>query len=497
MDPDPKMQEGTTPDNNNNINTNVPATDQNTNPNPTPESTPVAAAAVNSANPPKKHTGLIVAIVAAILILLVGAGIAVWYFVIHSNPDKVAFDAINGFLHEHSVTVTGSAYNEQTYHSYRTRSTISLDSKRGATNLPASSTITAGFAQYENNSDDPEVDLSLELGSVVFSDGIIYFRINDLMEAVDSALASSGLSRSRLDDYGKLLYGIGEKIDGEWWQFSLPDILDLISADNSESYSSIRNAYNCVFEAASGDIAGELASIYSENRFIGITKVSQSAFGDVKATSGNSLYELTFDYEKMADFINSLPNSDYANKLYTCYNNFVAAEDLDDSGFIPRRISAADFDKVSAEDLAGSRNTETNNYYLEISNFDHKLKSLYAYEKSEDEQTEIHFYFQYEPVTISAPESYRPITELIEEVSVDVIKLSAAQQGIELIYDEEAQLWYLPDGTPVDLNITGIFGSLGSTTSDGDDIDDSYDDLWSDDDFWDDDPDDSPSSEEV
>lgn len=100
-------------------------------------------------------------------------------------------------------------------------------------------------------------------------------------------------------------------------------------------------------------------------------------------------------------------------------------------------------------------------------------------------------------MTISAPESYRPITELIEEVSVDVIKLSAAQQGIELIYDEEAQLWYLPDGTPVDLNITGIFGSLGSTTSDGDDIDDSYDDLWSDDDFWDDDPDDSPSSEEV
>lgn len=395
---------------------------------------------VEPATPPKKkHTGLIITLVILFILILAGAGVAVWYFCFYNNPENVAYEAVDGFLHQKSIALTG-AIQSTTEDSLGDKTTITLGLNNSASAGAGTSELNLNVTNVE---DDEESSVSLRLGTVQMSDGVIYLKISKIMESLDAYLESNQITRDEFDYSMELIYSILEKVDDQWWRISIPELLDEI-APSSEEAQPVKDLYACMVDLAKQDTSGEFATIYRDNRFIKIEKVSQTSMGDIKPKSGNSLYLLDYDYEKMANFINALPDTAVANAAYDCYNDYIDSQDpqryldeFDISMSAPKHLSASDFEKVNAEDLRKSReNSKTNaKQYLEISNFGHELKGVYAhFDKTDSSEgydieygTDIKPYsqhstgllqlnFSYEPVTVTAPDDYRPITELVEEI---------------------------------------------------------------------------------
>lgn len=395
---------------------------------------------VEPAKAPKpKRTGLIVTIVLLILLLLAGGGFALWYFLFYNNPENIAFEAINGFLREKNVVTTGQMWGEY-YDSDRSGSRMEIELKNSSAGLAGVSDIVLSNSEFDVEHElDEEGAYELTLGSVMMSDGVFYLRIGQLMDTVDKFIDDSGLTKEDLPDSYQVLYQLGEIVDEEWWEVSPIDIIDTITeeVDNLEDLDEItylKDFYRCAVDVANQDIGKELAEIYKNNRFLKITKVSQSSEGHKKPDSGNSLYLVEYDYQKMADFINALPKSHIAEQAYTCYNNYRSNVESESSR-LPEKIDADFFDEITAKDLEDSRDANTKQY-LEISNWGHELKGVFIYGESrldEDGEEnadgelysahEVDLQFTYSPVTVDAPAESRPITDLIEELKEIITNL--------------------------------------------------------------------------
>ena len=426
---------------------------------------------VEPANPPKpKRTGLIVGIVVLVLLLLAGGGFALWFFLFYNNPENIAFEAVNSFLREKNVVTTGQMWTEiPNDNGAGTRVEVNL--KNSSAGLAGSSDIVLRSVDFDSNSKyDEENAYELTLGSVMMSDGVFYFRVGQLMDTIDKALANSGLFKEDMPDTYLALYQLAEIIDEEWWQIAPLEIIDTISEEvdsigDLDDLTYLKDFYRCAVDVANQDIGAELAEIYKNNRFFKITKVSQSAEGNKKPASGNSLYLIGYDYQKLADFLNALPKSRIAEQAYACYNNFYAQ--LEDKGDLPESVDASDFETVTAKDLEESRD-EGVKHYLEISNWGHELKGVYFYgaatqdedgEKSDLATHAADLQFAYSPVTIDAPTESRPVTDLVEELREIIIDIIMANAPV---YDPET----------------------GEIIDTGSDWDDTWDDSsWNDDDW--------------
>ncbi len=409
---------------------------------------------VEPANARKKHTGLIVTFVVLALLLLAGIGVAVWYFVIYSNPENVAFQAVSGFLQEKNISTTGVLQSEHRNSDNVLERRSQLLLKTANTGLPGTTDFTLRNTYFDTESDASDT-FEIDLGTALVSDGVFYFQINKLKEAVEKidAVASTGAesftteTKYTTDDEGNLIVEedtvsdvntkddeeyqaamkLIEEVDGTWWRISIPDLAGEFLEDEAQT-NVISNFYNCSFQALNGEVMKELAAIYQNHRFVTITKVAQSASGEHTAASGNSLYKFSLNYDELAKFINTIPDTSTAKQLYTCYNNFYTSlsNDLDSSDpdvadlidYLPPTISAEDVAEISADDLREMyEDTFKDDLYLEISDFGHQLKGLYYRREKDRNVSEVNLAFSYAPVTVSAPSEYRNVTELYDHIN--------------------------------------------------------------------------------
>lgn len=428
--------------------------------------------------PKKKRTGLIALLILLFVLILGGVGVAVWYFCFYNNPENIAFDAVNQFLQQKDLTITGTINYDWSSESGESRKAqLSLDGSRSG--IAGNSDLKFNYSQ--DLKVDGKRDIELDLGSVAMSDGVLYFRIGNLIETIDQFFDETEEAPDTIEEQlvWQAIYQLLEIIDGEWWQISIPDILDMIneSGDYDNEVAATRKFYNCMLDAAKQDVGGELAKIYRENRFLIAVEVPQSADGKRKPASGNNLYEIEFDYEKMASFMNALPKSDTANRFYTCYNTYIdEVEEFaeDNLGEAPEHISADDAEEITADELSNSRNSDVTKYYLEIAQWGHQLKGVYI-QSSITETPECPIYdnlddlappiacdqapsitivsiinlnFAYDSVTVIAPEKYRPVTDLAEEIVNTVIQVMSAYfsaidpSGAGWQYDPITGEWY-------------------------------------------------------
>ena len=58
--------------------------------------------------PKKKKTGLIIGIIIAVLLVLSGIGVAIWYFAVYQNPENVVLDAVNNLITAKHVSPHGA-----------------------------------------------------------------------------------------------------------------------------------------------------------------------------------------------------------------------------------------------------------------------------------------------------------------------------------------------------------------------------------------------------
>lgn len=352
---------------------------------------------------PKKHKiGIVIGIVVFLLLLISGASVLVWYFCIYNNPEVVAYDAVRQLISAEHVMTNGIVKIASSEADENGNKTVAeLQFTTSSKNLPNNTSVTLNVSERDRNDEVVDNhDISLSLGWAVLSDGTLYLQTRNLIETFDQALAAEEKKVEDLDEMEQFAYAVIELIDNEWWQISLGDILGELDFSRAMA-SPISDFYSCVLDAAT-DYDG-IAKLYDAHRFVGITKDEKSA-----ATPGATRYQVELHYDVLADFVNGLPETPGAEKALTCYNNFAS-----DYGFA--HFQKTDIPEVSASDLEKLLPGD-HDLYLEITNFGHELRRLEVDSIIGGVDVNSDLTFSYTEVAFSEPVTYRPITDLLEDL---------------------------------------------------------------------------------
>lgn len=356
----------------------------------------------------KSHKGLIIGIIVAVL--LVCGGLAAWFCFWYNNPDQVAYEAVNQLIKAENVGFEGGfSFFNPDEDSELEMILVSFDS--ASSSLPNS---TSGKIQFifdpEKVEGEPRV--LIEVKNIIMQDGVIYLQLAGLMDSINS-LEIDEDTRASLEVYLDTI----EVIDNEWWRISIPDLLAEAELPEAQT-SAFGDVYQCIVQAANSDVSGEVTEIYKQNQFVKVQPSKWLAPDDSDSfeelTAGYKAYELTVDKEKLASFVNRMPETKVAEDFFACYSQAVY-----DAGYTndKKSLSASDFAEITAEDIEWP-DAEDMRIYLEISRFGHQLRSAHVYTYDDGEYVAGGVVlFKYDTVVVSAPESYRPITDLFTELS--------------------------------------------------------------------------------
>ncbi len=348
----------------------------------------------------KKGKSWLIGVIIATVLFLSICGAAIWYFVFYNNPDKVAYDAINKLITADNVAIDGGLVAS----SDDLQIIVDIDST--SNKLPNSSVVKAVITPRNDTED--AFSINLDVGSIQMKDGDIYLQVSGILDSLKEA----GIDES--DEDNAILIEYLEEFEGEWWKISIPEIVD--EFELGEFGDGIKEAYTCVVNAANKNNSSELAKLYDQNRFIKVDPIKEIRKGAVSTQpeSGYKYYEVSLDKENLASYINGIPNLDNVKDVSNCLNDVF--EEYYDGSF---EITS---ENVSASDIDVPENLKL---YLEISQFGHELRSIQGSydDNTNDEVVDFSFgvLFKYDAAPdVSAPSNYRPITELIEEILMDM-----------------------------------------------------------------------------
>ncbi len=387
---------------------------------------------VAPAQPRKKHTGLIITIVIVLILVLGGAGFAIWYFVIFNSPENIALSAVDQFLKAGPTSTTGTITIASSSDSQESQFKINLEagprSLPGSTNLSVDISVTAQPSEVDVwEYDTPlQYNASLDFGTVVMADGIVYFRVDKLLESLDDYMDLYAQVRSEVEETPtpaeeavfEALYDLVETVDGEWWQVSLEDLLNTFDAAiSSADRETIEDGYACYLNAIKDDYDSDFVKIYNNNQFVQIAKTDAPSGLLIAAQPSSDLppfYSVKVDYDKLASFANASTHSQLFHNIENCTRQIAEA-----NGFATDSIGT--YDEVLASDFEDSL-LDDFDLYLGISNWDHKLRRLFAEYEDDDTYSAYSIVadlaFDYDAVsTIAAPSEYSSVTELVEPVN--------------------------------------------------------------------------------
>lgn len=402
-----------------------------------PSSTSAASANSNPTTPIKKKSkaGLIIAIIIAILLVLGVVGAIVWFFVYYNNPEKIAFDAVSGVLSAENVALNGEVIVSAVNDSDTPINRIALTFDSASIKTP-----TAGKVELAIDlKDDP--DFNAVLDYVQAEDGIIYIKIEGIMAAIDAADLDKEIKNQLITTLE-----LAEEIDGEWWEISVADVMRSLDVDRSSSKLA-DELYTCAIDTSRGDYTKELADIYREHRFVEVEKIkaidTDGHWFTHEAEIGSSLYQVDFNKRELAAFINTLPKTQAAEDFVDCYNS--AMKDyFRDQGYNSRTygdmlIDLDDFDDVMAYDIKIP--DEVTNFYLQISNWGHKLQRAIITDNEKSYHASINIMFDYRKPSINLPDNYKPLTDLIDDDRIqeafeEILMLEVYGTDPYMYYDE-------------------------------------------------------------
>lgn len=359
------------------------------------------------AEPTKSHRGgKAAAIIVLVLVLFFGV-LAVWFFGFYNNPEKVASDAVRNLFSAENVSLQGGANlwlsNEAKADSPVSGAILSFDSS--SDKLPSSNSAKLQLIfDAEKVQGEPKVLITLK--NVTLRDGVIYFQIGGIMDSLGSFNYSLD-EWSALEDYLPLI----ETVDNEWWRIDVRDIVASLELP-SQQQNGINKIYSCVVDVMNRDNSAEMVQVYQDHRFINVIPAKQLAPEDsdsyTATTSWHNAYEITINRNVLADYINAIPETAAAEEFYTCFNQAVK------SGWDENiNLSASSIDEISAEDIDWP---DSLRIFAEVSTFGHKLRSLYLYQDTEGYNLGGSALFNYQAADVSTPESYRPVSDLFEDI---------------------------------------------------------------------------------
>lgn len=368
-------------------------------------------AAKATAGVKKSKAGFIIAIILLVILLLSGAGMAIWYFVYYNNPSVATLDAMNRTLHAQNIGLRGQIVYEPDQSTANTSvRSVTFDLATATHTVPNNVEVS----MHVDFTDDP--DLDLQLGLVQSDDNLIYLRVGGIMEAIEAA----NLDQEVQNEITTAL-DLAEEIDDEWWEISLVDLYKALY-DDREQAKAVEGFYGCYVDAAQSDWTGEVAASFKEHNFIEVAKVNNidtdGHWFSYQPEFGNSLYQLNFNKREMASFLNELTSGQTAEDFVDCYNGVMKTYQKSQGYSRYNGSGMLDLDDLSEYSAYDIDIPAEMNFYADISNFGHRLNRLlvtYAGDEESAGHLSVNLNFDYRKTIISSPDDYRPVTDLIDD----------------------------------------------------------------------------------
>ncbi|TWP25882.1 hypothetical protein EUA60_03620 [TM7 phylum sp. oral taxon 346] len=246
----------------------------------------------------KSKAGLIIAICAAVLVVLLAiAGATVYAF--YQKPENVLLDAVSKLPLATKVSTKTTVNSNFSYEA----DGVKIKFKRftfdtGAENTPKFDANAELVLEVNGK------ELSLKASGLVTDNGTVYFKDN----IVSSIKETLSILHQKLPAQAEKHL---KKIDGKWVKYSL--------ADARKQDKKSANQLQCVIDAykkySKDDKAKhQISSVYKKHPFIIIDK-------EVKSQSGNFGYDVSVDDDKAEAFWKDFRETSFAKSVESCAPN--------------------------------------------------------------------------------------------------------------------------------------------------------------------------------
>lgn len=247
----------------------------------------------------KSKAGLIIAICAAVLVVLLAiAGATAYAF--YQKPENVLLDAVSKLPLATKVSTKTTVNSNFSYEA----DGVNIKFKKftfdtGAENTPKLD-ANAELALEVNGK-----ELSLKASGLATDNGTVYFKVDNIVSSIKETL--SILHQKLPAQAEKHL----KKIDGKWAKYSLADARkqDKKSADQMQCAIDAYKKYSKDDKAKH-----QISSVYKKHPFIIIDK-------EVKSQNGNFGYDVSVDDDKAEAFWKDFRETSFAKSVESCVPN--------------------------------------------------------------------------------------------------------------------------------------------------------------------------------
>ena len=247
----------------------------------------------------KSKAGLIIAICAAVLVVLLAiAGATAYAF--YQKPENVLLDAVSKLPLATKVSTKTTVNSNFSYEA----DGVNIKFKKftfdtGAENTPKLD-ANAELALEVNGK-----ELSLKASGLATDNGTVYFKVDNIVSSIKETL--SILHQKLPAQAEKHL----KKIDGKWAKYSLADV----RKQDKKSADQLQCAIDAYKKYSKDDKAKhQISSVYKKHSFIIIDK-------EVKSQNGNFGYDVSVDDDKAEAFWKDFRETSFAKSVESCAPN--------------------------------------------------------------------------------------------------------------------------------------------------------------------------------
>lgn len=330
---------------------------------------------------PKSKKKLPLVVIGATLATLVVGGSAFAFY--YNMPEKVAADAISGFIKQSSEKLASSGSLELSPQTnselYQHISNLRLDFKTNVDHFNRSAEFDFGIRLREYGY------LHFKLSTFLEENGTAYLNIDNLTEAYQKAVKAAGIQQN--DPEIRLILSLLEKslknVEGKWWRIDVNEVLNSLDKTDfkleKNDKENISSAYACLVNEMKQELnqTDRLAKTYLEHPFINLTSVSYDKLPEDslkgKIEDYGNLYQVSLDADKLFDFTKKHQQAAENTKIVECLKKIEKSSGAFDEDDKTGDKEDQELTKADVQDFV----SHLKNLYLGIDFLTHQLKGAY------------------------------------------------------------------------------------------------------------------------
>ena len=330
---------------------------------------------------PKSKKKLPLVVIGATLATLVVGGSAFAFY--YNMPEKVAADAISGFIKQNSEKLASSGSLELSPQTdselYQHISNLRLDFKTDVDHFNRSAEFDFGIRLREYGY------LHFKLSTFLEENGTAYLNIDNLTEAYQKAVKAAGLQQN--DPELRLILSLLEKslknVEGKWWRIDVNEVISSLDKTDfkleKNDKENISSAYACLVNEMKQELnqTDRLAKTYLEHPFINLTSVSYDKLPEDslkgKIEDYGNLYQVSLDADKLFDFTKKHQQAAENTKIVECLKKIEKSSGAFDEDDKTGDKEDQELTKADVQDFV----SHLKNLYLGIDFLTHQLKGAY------------------------------------------------------------------------------------------------------------------------